>query len=25
LAFRAGAQKLDDQSLMVLQFAPTRH
>jgi sigma-B regulation protein RsbU (phosphoserine phosphatase) len=25
LAFRAGAQKLDDQTLMVLQFAPIRH
>jgi sigma-B regulation protein RsbU (phosphoserine phosphatase) len=25
LAFRAGAQKLDDQTLMVLQFAPVRH
>jgi len=25
LAFRAGAQKLDDQTLMVLQFAPARH
>jgi len=25
LAFRAGAQKLDDQTLMVLQFDPIRH